>query len=153
MSLIAGVGANYMGHKLWLVDVATPNMTENNEVNIMRGIVIPYGSKHLLRRYLTAQINAQRLPQKVLGSIGQDIFELFSFAHHSWGPSFFHWELPLPRSEAWRGRNQCDSVRSGSGSAGKKKGCCWSLVNLSKLGLKLLWLKQCHKAPIWEGFI
>ena len=32
--------------------------------------IYPYGSKHLLRRYLTAQIIPQTLPQKVLGSIG-----------------------------------------------------------------------------------
>ena len=30
----------------------------------------PYGSKHLLRRYLTPQIMSQTLPKKVLGSIG-----------------------------------------------------------------------------------
>ena len=32
--------------------------------------IIPYGSKHLLRRYLTPQIMSQTLPKKVLGSIG-----------------------------------------------------------------------------------
>ena len=35
--------------------------------------IIPYGSKHLLRRYLTPQIMSQTLPKKVLGSIGIDI--------------------------------------------------------------------------------
>jgi hypothetical protein len=30
----------------------------------------PYGSKHLLRRYLTPQIIPQTLPKKVLGSTG-----------------------------------------------------------------------------------
>ena len=33
-------------------------------------IYIPYGSKHLLKRYLTPQIIPQTLPKKVLGSIG-----------------------------------------------------------------------------------
>ena len=33
-------------------------------------ICIPYGSKHLLRRYLTPQIILQTLPKKVLGSTG-----------------------------------------------------------------------------------
>ena len=32
--------------------------------------IIPYGSKHCLRRYLTLQIIPQTLPKKVLGSIG-----------------------------------------------------------------------------------
>jgi hypothetical protein len=33
-------------------------------------IIIPYGSKHFLRRYLTPQIIPQTLPKKVFGSIG-----------------------------------------------------------------------------------
>jgi hypothetical protein len=32
--------------------------------------IIPYASKHCLRRYLTLQIIPQTLPKKVLGSIG-----------------------------------------------------------------------------------
>ena len=32
--------------------------------------IYAYGSKHLLRRYLTPQIMSQTLPKKVLGSIG-----------------------------------------------------------------------------------
>ena len=37
-------------------------------------IYIPYGSKHLLRRYLTPQIIPQTLPKKVFGSIGIYIY-------------------------------------------------------------------------------